>query len=185
MVFRPGLRRTYHQKNWAWWRWKTNFVPGPSSRAEPIFDLHWHLNCNLPVWVEERHRRGAEAFHALRYQCLSPANFTSLGAPYFSFWTSWSSPGATTQTHQSLQRNPSKGHQVQFDTRQTFSSAIILLNAFRSVSTHVHHAYIVTFASVQHKDYYLDHDPAHCGHNAFKCYSDHWKEKVVANFIEV
>jgi hypothetical protein len=105
-----------------------------------------------------------EAFLALRNKCLSPANFTSPGAPYILSIIAGSNNSS---------EDPAKGYQV---SRHADLFAIIFLNIRRQ------HAYILTFASAEHRDYYVDHDPAH---NAFKLLVGPLLEKVVvSDFID-
>ena len=109
-----------------------------------------------------------EAFLALRNQCLSPDNFTSPGAPYI-----LNIIGGSNNSSEA----PAKGYEV---SRHTNSIAIILLN-IRSVR-HVQHAYIVTLASEQHREYYLNHDPAH---KAFELsFGSLIEKEVVTDFID-
>ena len=108
-----------------------------------------------------------EAFLALRDQCLSPDNFTSPGAPYILNIIAGSNNSS---------EDPGKGYQV---SRHPNRFAIILLNIS---PIRRQHAYIVTFASAQHRDYYVDHDPAH---NAFKLLVGPLLEKVVVtDFVD-
>jgi hypothetical protein len=109
----------------------------------------------------------AEAFLALRNQCLSPANFTSPGTPYILNIIAGSnnSPEVAAKVYQvSSIREP------------------FLRSSFSNIRSPNQHAYIVTFASVQHRDYYIDYDPAHI---AFKSLVGPLLEKVVVtDFID-
>ena len=110
----------------------------------------------------------SEAFLALRNQCISPDHFASPGAPYILNIIAGSNNSSEA---------PAKGYQVSRHAQKPFFA----INPSQHLD-HDQHAYIVTFASVEHRDYYAHHDPAH---KAFKSFGGPLIEKVVAtDFID-